>query len=79
MRGEGKKKCTLVELLEALKLRSKPALAGSVDDEHNLALELGQIVDTTLLCRQTVSLCFLHSQTQIMSTSKRKETYYQGA
>ena len=33
---------TFVELLETLKLWCKAALGGGVDDEHDLALEVGQ-------------------------------------
>jgi hypothetical protein len=41
---------TLVELLKTFELRSEATLAGSVDDEDDLALELGKIIDVTLLC-----------------------------
>ena len=41
---------TLVQLLEAFELRGEAALASSVDDEDDLALQLGQIIDVALLC-----------------------------
>lgn len=44
------KRLTLVELLEALELRSETALGGSVDNEDDLALELAQIKSLTSLC-----------------------------
>jgi len=51
VKGEERKKAhTLVELLEAFELRGETALAGGVDDEDDLALELGQVVDVALLC-----------------------------
>jgi hypothetical protein len=48
--GDRDERRTLVELLEALELRSETALAGGVDNEDDLALELGEIVDVALLC-----------------------------
>lgn len=48
-RGE-KLSHTLVQLLEAFKLRGEATLAGSVDDKDDLALQLGQIIDIALLC-----------------------------
>lgn len=41
---------TFVELLKTFELRSETALAGGVDDEDDLALELGQIINVALLC-----------------------------
>ena len=41
---------TFVELLETFELRSETALAGGVDDEDDLALELGKIVNLAPLC-----------------------------
>jgi hypothetical protein len=41
---------TLVQLLKAFELRGEATLAGSVDNEDDLALELGQIIDIALLC-----------------------------
>lgn len=40
---------TFVELFEALKLRSKAALGGGVDDQYDLALEVGERVRLALL------------------------------
>lgn len=53
---------TLVQLLEAFELRGEAALAGSVDDENDLALQLGQIIDVALLCA-SVSVCLSHTST----------------
>ena len=51
VKGEERKKAhTLVELLEAFELRGETTLAGGVDDEDDLALELRQVVDVALLC-----------------------------
>lgn len=47
---ERKYRHTLVELLETFELRGETALAGGVDDEDDLALQLGQIIDVALLC-----------------------------
>lgn len=41
---------TLVQLLKAFELRGEATLAGSVDNENDLALELGQIINIALLC-----------------------------
>lgn len=40
---------TFVELLESLELRSEATLGSGVDDEHDLALEVGQRVGLALL------------------------------
>jgi hypothetical protein len=64
---------TLVQFLKAFELRSEATLAGSVDDEDDLALELGQIIDIALLC---ALLSALWSHTP---SSQHKQTYCPGA
>lgn len=41
--------CTLVESLEVVELRGEAALAGGVDDEDDLALQVGEVVGGTLV------------------------------
>jgi hypothetical protein len=41
---------TLVQFLKTFELRGEATLAGSVDDENDLAFELVKIIDVALLC-----------------------------
>jgi len=62
---------TLVQFLKTLELRGEATLAGSVDDEDNLALQLGQIIDIALLC---VSLLVLLSLKPLSQLGVNKRT-----
>lgn len=62
---------TLVQLLKTFELRGEATLAGSVDDEDNLALQLGQIIDIALLC---ASLSVLLSRKQLSQLGVKKRT-----
>ena len=63
---------TLVQLLEAFELRGEAALASSVDDEDDLALQLGQIIDVALLCALLSVSYHVHHH-------RSKQTYCPGA
>ena len=43
------RECTLVESLEVVELRGEAALAGGVDDEDDLALQVGEVVGGALV------------------------------